>query len=31
MSDQEIYLDYAATSPVDPAVTAAMLECLQHE
>ena len=31
MSDQEIYLDYAATSPVDPSVTAAMLECLQHE
>src|SRR5512143_1207976 len=31
MSDQEIYLDYAATSPVDPAVTAAMLECLTHE
>jgi cysteine desulfurase len=31
MSDQEIYLDYAATSPVDPAVAAAMLECLQHE
>jgi cysteine desulfurase len=28
---EEIYLDYAATSPVDPAVTAAMLECLQHE
>ena len=31
MSDEAIYLDYAATSPVDPAVTAAMLECLQHE
>ncbi len=31
MSDPEIYLDYAATSPVDPAVTAAMLDCLQHE
>jgi len=31
MSDADIYLDYAATSPVDPAVTAAMLECLQHE
>lgn len=31
MSDPEIYLDYAATSPVDPAVTAAMLECLRHE
>ncbi|MEO8467142.1 MAG: cysteine desulfurase family protein [Gammaproteobacteria bacterium] len=31
MSEQEIYLDYAATSPVDPAVTAAMVECLQQE
>ncbi len=31
MSEREIYLDYAATSPVDPTVTAAMLECLQHE
>ena len=31
MSNQEIYLDYAATSPVDPAVAAAMLDCLQHE
>src|SRR6185295_12497460 len=31
MSDADIYLDYAATSPVDPAVTAAMLECLQQE
>jgi cysteine desulfurase len=30
MSD-EIYLDNAATTPVDPAVRAAMLECLQHE
>jgi cysteine desulfurase len=31
MSGAEIYLDYAATSPIDPAVAAAMLECLQHE
>jgi cysteine desulfurase len=31
MSDDEIYLDYAATSPLDPAVTAAMHDCLQHE
>jgi cysteine desulfurase len=31
MSEPEIYLDYAATSPVDPAVTAVMLECLRHE
>jgi cysteine desulfurase len=31
MTAGPIYLDYAATSPVDPAVTAAMLECLQHE
>jgi cysteine desulfurase len=31
MSDEEIYLDYAATSPLDPAVTAAMLDCLEHE
>ena len=31
MSDHEIYLDYAATSPIDPAVRDAMLECLQHE
>jgi cysteine desulfurase len=31
MNEPEIYLDYAATSPVDPAVTAAMLECLEHE
>lgn len=27
----EIYLDYAATSPTDPAVVAAMIECLEHE
>jgi cysteine desulfurase len=31
MSGGEIYLDYAATAPLDPAVTAAMLECLQTE
>jgi cysteine desulfurase len=30
MTPEPIYLDYAATSPVDPAVTAAMLDCLQH-
>jgi cysteine desulfurase len=28
---REIYLDYAATAPVDPAVVAAMAECLAHE
>jgi len=27
----EIYLDYAATAPVDPAVSAAMAECLAHD
>jgi cysteine desulfurase len=27
----EVYLDYAATSPVDPAVAAAMHDCLLHE
>jgi cysteine desulfurase len=27
----EIYLDYAATTPVDPAVAAAMRDCLEHE
>ena len=27
----EIYLDYAATSPLDPAVTAAMSDCLARE
>jgi len=27
----EIYLDYAATSPLDPAVAAAMSDCLAHE
>src|SRR5690606_30119854 len=31
MSADEIYLDYAATSPVDPAVGAAMIDCLTHE
>jgi cysteine desulfurase len=31
MSDAEIYLDYAATAPVDPAVRAVMSECLQRE
>jgi cysteine desulfurase len=28
---EEIYLDYAATSPLDPAVAAAMCDCLAHE
>jgi cysteine desulfurase len=28
MTAQEIYLDYAATSPVDPVVAAAMADCL---
>src|SRR6185503_4047670 len=27
----EIYLDYAATAPVDPAVSAATAECLAHD
>jgi len=27
----EIYLDYAATTPLDPAVAAAMRGCLEHE
>jgi cysteine desulfurase len=31
MRHDQIYLDYAATSPVDPAVAAAMHDCLQHE
>jgi cysteine desulfurase len=31
MTSREIYLDYAATSPLDPAVTAAMHECLTRE
>jgi cysteine desulfurase len=28
---EEIYLDYAATTPLDPAVAAAMTECLERE
>jgi cysteine desulfurase len=31
MASREIYLDYAATAPLDPAVAAAMHECLVHE
>ncbi len=31
MSPGEIYLDYAATTPVDPAVAAAMNDCMVHE
>ena len=31
MTGTEIYLDYAATAPLDPAVTAVMLDCLRHE
>lgn len=31
MGSREIYLDYAATAPLDPAVAAAMHECLTHE
>jgi cysteine desulfurase len=31
MTDREIYLDYAATAPLDPAVAAAMHECLMRE
>ena len=31
MTVREIYLDYAATAPVDPAVSAAMADCLRHE
>ena len=31
MSADEIYLDYAATAPVDPAVSAAMADCLARE
>jgi cysteine desulfurase len=31
MTSREIYLDYAATAPVDPAVAAAMHECLTRE
>jgi cysteine desulfurase len=28
---REIYLDYAATAPLDPAVAAAMTDCMTHE
>ena len=31
MSDREIYLDYAATAPLDPQVAAAMHECMLRE
>src|SRR5688572_6870097 len=31
MSEREIYLDYAATSPLDPQVAEAMQECLTRE
>jgi cysteine desulfurase len=31
MTDGEIYLDYAATSPLDPQVAAAMRECMARE
>lgn len=31
MSSREIYLDYAATAPLDPAVAAAMHECMLSE
>jgi len=31
MSSAEIYLDYAATAPIDPAVAAAMMECMTRE
>jgi cysteine desulfurase len=31
MSDREIYLDYAATAPLDPKVAAAMYECMMRE
>jgi cysteine desulfurase len=31
MSEREIYLDYAATAPLDPQVAAAMHECLTRE
>src|SRR5262245_25231636 len=31
MSDREIYLDYAATAPLDPQVAAAIHECLTRE
>ena len=31
MNSREIYLDYAATAPLDPRVAAAMSECLERE
>jgi len=31
MSSREIYLDYAATAPLDPRVAAAMTDCLERE
>jgi cysteine desulfurase len=31
MSDREIYLDYAATAPLDPLVAAAMHDCMTRE
>ena len=31
MGRPEIYLDYAATAPLDPAVGAAMMDCMTHE
>ena len=31
MNSSEIYLDYAATAPLDPRVAAAMTECLERE
>lgn len=31
MSEEVVYLDYAATAPVDPAVSEAMYECLRRD
>jgi cysteine desulfurase len=31
MNNREIYLDYAATAPLDPAVAAAMRDCMERE
>ena len=31
MTERNIYLDYAATTPVDPDVAAAMRECLEPD
>ena len=31
MTTREVYLDYAATTPVDPAVAEAMAECLERD